>query len=142
MSTLYLETSAVLNWLLGQPRAAEVRRAIDSAKVVVTSVLTVTETERALVRAEQEGVLTGGDGQRLRGMLGRSGKSWMHMTVSEEVLARAGQRFPAEPVRTLDAIHLSTALAFTRAFSDLQVLSLDRRVAANAIALGIGQGTT
>ena len=127
---------------MGQPRAAEMRRAVDSATVVVTSVLTLTETERALVRAEQEEVLSGGDGQRLRGMLGRSGKSWMLMTVSDEVLARAGHRFPVEPVRTLDALHLATALAFTRAFPDLRLLSLDRRVADNANALGIGYGTT
>jgi len=42
-----------------------------------------------------------------------------------------------EPVRTLDAIHLATTLAFTRAFSDLEIVSFDRRLLENARALGI-----
>jgi hypothetical protein len=59
------------------------------------------------------------------------------MTVSDEVLRRAGRTFPVEPVRTLDAIHLATALEFTAVYPDLRVLSYDRRIRGNAEALGI-----
>lgn len=138
MSSLYLETSAVLNWLLGQARADEVRESVDAAEVIVTSALTFTETERALVRAENEGILRAADGQRLRGLLQRASAGWMRMMISEEILSRAGRHFPVEPVRTLDAVHLATALAFSKAFSDLRLLSLDRRLLDNARALGIG----
>lgn len=138
MSALYLETSAVLSWLLGQAHAGEVRTTVDAAEVVVTSVLTFAETERALVRAESEELVRAADGQRLRGLLQRASTGWMRMTISEEILARAGRPFPLEPVRTLDAIHLATALAFTRAFADLRLLSLDRRLLGNARALGLG----
>ncbi len=72
MSAVYLETSALLSWLLGQSRAGHVREALDAASVVLTSELTLTEAERALVRAEHEQLLTGGDGQRLRGLIQRS----------------------------------------------------------------------
>jgi predicted nucleic acid-binding protein len=137
VSSLYVETSAVLTWLLGETRADEVRVTVDSAEVVVTSSLTFTETERAVVRAESERLIRAADGQRLRGLLRRASSGWMRMTVSEDVLARAGRPFPVEPVRTLDAIHLATALAFTRAFSDLRLLSFDRRLLENARALGI-----
>ncbi len=137
MSSLYVETSAVLTWLLGETRADEVRVTVDSAEVVVTSSLTFTETERAVVRAESERLIRAADGQRLRGLLRRASSGWMRMTVSEDVLARAGRPFPVEPVRTLDAIHLATALAFTRAFSDLRLLSFDRRLLENSRALGI-----
>jgi hypothetical protein len=41
-------------------------------------------------------------------------------------------------VRTLDAIHLSTALLFAAAYPDLAVLTSDERVARNAEALGLG----
>jgi hypothetical protein len=41
-------------------------------------------------------------------------------------------------VRTLDAIHLATALAFTGGFHDVRVLSFDRRILDHAQALGIG----
>jgi predicted nucleic acid-binding protein len=138
VSSLYIETSAVLAWLLGQAHADDVRAKVDDAEVVMTSSLTFAETERAVVRAEHERLIRAADGQRLRGLLQRASAGWMRMTVSEEILARAGRTFPVEPVRTLDAIHLATALAFTKAFSDLQVLSLDRRLVDNARALGIG----
>lgn len=138
MSALYLETSALLNWLLGQAKADEVRAAVDASEVVVTSSLTFAETERALVRAEHEELVRAADGQRLRGLLQRASTGWTRMMISEEIFERAGRPFPVEPVRTLDAIHLATALAFTKAFADLRLLSLDRRLLDNAKALGLG----
>ena len=72
MKAVYLESSALLQWLLGQSGAVEVRRAVDLADVVLTSTLAVTEAERALLRAENESLLRGGDAQRLRGLLKRT----------------------------------------------------------------------
>jgi predicted nucleic acid-binding protein len=137
MSAIYLDSSALVHWLLGRSRASEVRRTVDHAEVVLTSMLTLTETERVLIRAESQGVLRGGDAQRLRGLVNRVQASWTRMTVSAEVLARAARAFPVEPVRTLDAIHLATALEFAAAFPDLRMLSFDQRVRDNAEALGI-----
>ena len=59
------------------------------------------------------------------------------MAVTSDVLARAGRAFPVEPVRTLDAIHLATALEFVATYPDLRILSFDERVRSNAEALGI-----
>jgi predicted nucleic acid-binding protein len=137
MSVVYLESSALLQWLLGQSGGAEVRRRVDQATVVLTSTITLTETERVLIRAESQGVLKGGDAQRLRGLLNRARKSWTRMAVSDDVLSRAARAFPVEPVRTLDAIHLATALEFATTFPDLRVLSFDRRLRDNTEALGI-----
>ena len=137
MKAVYLETSAVLRWLLGQSDADNIRRTADQADLVLTSMLTFTETERALLRAESEGALRGGDAQRLRGLLNRVQASWMRMAVSDSVLSRASRPFPIEPVRTPDAIHLATALEFTAVYPDLRVLSFDRRVRGNSESLGI-----
>lgn len=52
-------------------------------------------------------------------------------------MQRARADFPLEPVRTLDALHVSTALAFYEAFGELTMLSFDERVRANAAALGM-----
>ncbi|MBM3792162.1 MAG: type II toxin-antitoxin system VapC family toxin [Acidobacteria bacterium] len=60
------------------------------------------------------------------------------MEISEQVRERAARAFPAEPVRTLDALHLATALLFMRVYPDLRILTYDRRIADNAQALGIG----
>lgn len=137
MKVVYLETSAVLAWLFAEKRSAAVQKRVDAAEVVVTSSLTLAEAERALVRAEAGGLLRGGDGQRLRGTLELAAAGWMTMGVSGEVLRRAARPFPAEPIRTLDAIHLATALAFTMTFTSLEVLTFDSRVEKNATALGL-----
>lgn len=142
MIAVYLETSAVLAWLLGEKAADRVREAIDGAEAVVTSSLMSVETERAIVRAESNDLLRAGDGQRLRGAFQRAQARWARMAISEEVLSRASRPFPVEPVRTLDAIHLSTALIFAKVFPELRVLSFDRRILDNAEALGIGPTAT
>lgn len=138
MTTLYVETSAVLAWLLEEPTAAEVRESVDSAETVVTSELTWAEVERVVARGESSGSLRGADAQRLRGAVARQRSAWTSMAVSAAVLARTGRAFPMEPVRTLDALHLATALELTKAFPDLRILTFDRRIAENAAALGIG----
>jgi predicted nucleic acid-binding protein len=137
MTALYLETSALLAWLFGESGAGDVRAAVDAAEVVTTSSLTFTEADRALVRSEHAGGLKAAQAQTLRGLVQRARGGWMVMAVTEDVLERAGRVFPVEPIRTLDAVHLATALAFVPAFPDLKILSIDRRILANAGALGI-----
>ena len=138
MSAVYLETSALLAWLLGQSGAGEVCAGIDVADVVVTSVVTSVEAERVLTRVLAAGAMSEADGRRALGALVRARASWIVMELTADVAARAGASFPVEPVRTLDAVHLATALRFTEAFPSLEVSSLDRRVSENAKALGIG----
>jgi predicted nucleic acid-binding protein len=142
MKALYLETSAVLTWLLGEPRAAEVISIVHRAQNVATSILTIIETQRALVRAETHRLLSPADAQELLGLLARGQAAWHLMEISAEIQHLAGRKFPVEPVRTLDAIHLSTALVFLRAFPGLSLLSYDRRILENARALGINCAVT
>ena len=134
---LYLESSAVLAWLLGEPRGAAVRSAVDSAQTVVTSVVTLVESHRALVRAEHATQISAADRQRLKGLLARAQRGWVLMEVSAEVRARVEEPFPVEPLRTLDALHLATALLFARVYPDLEVISHDQRLVENARALGL-----
>lgn len=54
----------------------------------------------------------------------------------DEIVERSRRPFPVEPIRTLDAIHLASALVLRVAFPDLVVLSLDRRLRASAQELG------
>ena len=137
MGAVYLESSALLAWLLGESRADEVKQALDGAAAVVTSELTILETHRALLRAEGRSALTEGDAQRLRGLLRRVGESWIRVKLFDDVLARASRPFPVEPVRTFDALHLATALELTQSIPDLRILSFDERIVDNARALGL-----
>jgi predicted nucleic acid-binding protein len=137
LKALYLETSALLAWLLGEPSAAEAKMRVDTAQAVATSWLTLLEAERTLVRGETLGVLKAAEAEKLRGLLNRSKAGWLLMEISQEVRERAAQVFPLEPVRTLDAIHLATALIFMRVFPSLELLSFDSRILRNAESLGI-----
>lgn len=61
---------------------------------------------------------------------------WEILPLSAAICARARQPFPAEPVRTLDALHLASALAVQAADPSIALLSLDRRVREAARELG------
>jgi predicted nucleic acid-binding protein len=50
---------------------------------------------------------------------------------------RARQPFPGEPIRTLDAIHLASALLARTALVGLALLSLDDRVRKAGKKLGL-----
>jgi predicted nucleic acid-binding protein len=137
MSTIYLDSSALVAWMFGEARAAGVKQALDSASAVVTSELTIVESHRAVLRAERRSALMEGDAQRLRGLLRRISDSWIRIGLFDDVLARAARPFPVEPVGTLDALHLATALEFAQAFPDLRIVSFDDRILDNARALGL-----
>ena len=137
MKAVYLESSAVVAWLFGEITASDVVKAMDEAEMVVTSKLTIVETERAIHRAVALRLIKDASAQRIRGLLARERKKWITMGLTESVQARASSAFPIEPVKTLDAVHLATALAFSESFPDLTILAFDRRISENATALGL-----
>jgi predicted nucleic acid-binding protein len=137
MNVVYLETSAVLNWLFGEPAAGDVVDRMNRADVLLTSELTRIETVRSIRRASREGLITEDARDELIRLFGDQMSGWFRMNVDESVIDRATRDFPAEPVRSLDAIHLSTALEFRALYPDLYVLTSDKRIAGNCEALGM-----
>jgi predicted nucleic acid-binding protein len=133
---LYAESSAVLAWLFAEEAGEAVGEAFDQAEGVVASELTLVECERALLRARGLGLLSEIEAARRRAVLTAAAAHWMFLKLDREVLERARRRFPAEPLRTLDALHVASALAAQAAIHDLVLLSLDHRVRENALALG------
>ena len=75
----------------------------------VTSALTLAEAARAIVRARVSGRLTPAKERAAIQALRVFEKRCYVVSVTDSVLARAGQPFPFEPLRTLDAVHLATA---------------------------------
>jgi predicted nucleic acid-binding protein len=133
---VYAESSAVLAWLLGETSGVQVRRILSQAERVVSSSLTATECARAIARGRHERRLS--DQERLAALrlLDMAERSWDVHACSDRVLTRARGPFPIEPIRTLDAIHLATAVAFQEALGPLAMLSYDGRILSNAEALG------
>jgi predicted nucleic acid-binding protein len=134
--TLYAESSAVLAWLLGEPAGADARDALASADLVLTSELTLVECDRVLIRAVALGELSEVDAADRHADLNEAAVHWTILRPGAEVMSRARQRYPAEPVRTLDALHLASALLGRSAVSDTVVLSYDDAIRTNARALG------
>lgn len=133
---LYAESSAVLAWILGEPAGEEVRHALAGAEAVFTSVLTRVEVDRVLIRAQLAEHLRETDVADRRRVLARASRHWQLLRLSDEVLDRARRPFPGEPLRTLDALHLASALVARTAVPDLAVLSLDARVRRASSELG------
>jgi predicted nucleic acid-binding protein len=102
----------------------------------MTSALTLAEAHRALLRARLTGRLTEGQEQRAISGLETFARRCELIAVSDDVLARAGRRFPVEPVRTLDAIHLASVEFLGEPPQLVTIVTRDRRVADNARALG------
>jgi hypothetical protein len=69
-------------------------------------------------------------------VLARAAAGWAVLEMSRDVAERAERSFPVEPVRTLDALHLASALLLRQALPDLRLLSSDDCVRANGRRLG------
>jgi predicted nucleic acid-binding protein len=134
--TLYAETSAVLRWLFAEAGGETLRATLAAARKVTSSRLTLVETRRVVRRAEREGRITAAQCADVLAVLAQAASTWAILEVSEEVARRAEDGFPREPVRTLDAIHLASALFLRQSFPDLIVVTADDSVRANARLLG------
>jgi len=134
---LYVESSAVLAWLLDESTADEVRRLLASAEVILTSDLTLIECSRVLIRAVVLGELNEAEAADRRAHLANAAASWHVLHIASEIIDRAKQPFPEEPIRTLDALHLASALTARATVTTLKILSLDERVRKSAKKLGL-----
>jgi uncharacterized protein with PIN domain len=137
MNVIYAESSAVLAWLLDEPGQRAVVDALAGADQVVTSALTVIECSRALARARETKRVKPAEELAALRLLDQAAASWNVLDISDRVAERARGAFPHEPVRTLDAIHLATAMVFAEVLGSMRVLSLDDRVRENVSALGL-----
>jgi predicted nucleic acid-binding protein len=135
--TLYAESSAVLAWLLDESGSDGVRERLAKAELVIASDLTLIECDRVLIRAAVLGELTEADAAARRGHLTTAAAHWHLLRISGDIVDRARQPFPSEPIRTLDAIHLASAMVARSAVPGLELLSLDERIRTAAQQLGL-----
>ena len=103
---------------------------------VACSRLTLIESHRAVRRAVVLNDLVETSAADVRATLTQAAARWAVLEISLEVASRAEQAFPVEPVRTLDAIHLASALLLRHSVPDLVVVTTDDRIRTNALQLG------
>ena len=133
---VYAESSAVLAWLFDEREGQSVVDVLAVAETIVVSELTMVECRRVIHRALSSGGLTQRETTGLLAALGTASVHWMRSAITQEILDVASGRFSVEPVRTLDAIHLATAVRTRRAVPDLRILTVDQRIRNNGEAMG------
>ena len=135
---LYAESSAVLAWLLDEGRdGLDIQAMLADASTVAASDLTLIECDRVLARAAAIGEISEADAAERQARLNAASAHWAIFGIVEDVVERARRPFPLETLRTLDAIHLASALVARRAIPGLTILSLDARVRRAAHRMGI-----
>lgn len=103
---VYLDASAVLRVVLGQPGQL---RGFRSIEVAVTSVLAEVECLRTIDRLVLRRLLDPAEGSRRRAAVYDILEAVDRVDLTRAVVERASQPFPT-PLGTLDALHLATAL--------------------------------
>ena len=121
---VYLDSSAIVKLAAREPQSMALRRYLRRRRPLVSSALARTEVLRALLPAGAEAVARG------RSVLQRLDL----VRVNDRILNAAGELHPKD-LRSLDAIHLATALELGR---DLAVVvTYDERMTKGAKQLGI-----
>jgi predicted nucleic acid-binding protein len=135
--SLYADSSAVLAWLLDEEAGAFVRKTLSETETVLASDLTLIECDRVLHRAAALGELSEAEVADRRAHLAAAAAHWHVLRIGPEVVDRARQPFPGDPIRTLDAIHLASVVVARSALAGLDLLCLDDRLRRAARKLGL-----
>ena len=130
----YLDTSALLRLVLGEPEALEELR---SCEGLVSSELLAVESMRTLDRLRLRGVLSLEEAASRRALV----TEWLEavdlVLLQRPILARASEPSP-NPLGTLDALHLATALVWRDRMRQALVLAThDRDLALAGRSFGI-----
>lgn len=120
----YLDSSAIVKLVVAEAESAALVRHLRRRPVRISSALARTEVPRAVRAHGAEAV------ERAAAVLDRMDL----LALDDPLLADAG-RLDGEHLRSLDAIHLATALAFDGEVDEL--ITYDRRMADHAVSLGL-----
>ena len=114
--------------MLGEAVGSRVREVLRRAELVMASDLVLIECDRVLIRTVKLGEIDESTAADRRAHLNAAAAHWHLCRLSLDIVDRARRPFPSEPVRTLDAIHLASALAVRSTVPSVELLSLDDRI--------------
>ena len=120
--TIYLDSSAIVKLAVDEPESAALRRSLRRKHTLVTSALARTEVARAILYLGPDAVAIGLEVLTKLEII----------RINDRILRTAGTMLPAE-FRSLDAIHLATALELGEGL--VRLITYDDRMALAARAL-------
>ncbi len=133
----YVESSAILALLLTeQPIQDSIEPIFTTPQRTLTSVLTLIECQRTVFRAQAQRRLDSVEADSARFRLARFAEHCNIVQLDESVIARASESFGDDLIRTLDAIHVASAIIARRGLGPIEFVSLDHRVRAVAASSG------
>jgi predicted nucleic acid-binding protein len=129
---VYIETSVILRWTLGEPGALTDVNWVSA----FSSELLAVEVRRTFDRLRLTSAMPKRKLMQLRDGAERNLTRMTLFPLDQSVLKRAGEPFPT-PIKTLDAIHLATALFLNDAFGGIVLLTHDRQLGVAAKDCGL-----
>jgi predicted nucleic acid-binding protein len=130
---LYLDSSAMVKMYVPEAGSELVKARCGAADEILVSVLVRPETVAALTRLLRAGKLTQEQYDSAKQSLNAALEVATVIELSPSVVGKAVACLEAHPIRTLDAIHVASALENTPD----RFLSADKRQCATARAMGL-----
>jgi predicted nucleic acid-binding protein len=127
---LYVDTSAVLRATIESGTSPVVEEQISSARVLISSRLSLVESCRALLRLRALGAAPDdrlADAERDMAAIWGRCELW---NITRSVCETACEVARTRPLRALDAIHLATFVLARRQLEGLEMLTVDERLRA------------
>lgn len=118
---LYLDTSSLVKLYVEEPGSGDVRRLVEEAEIVGTSVVAYPEARAALARRRREQSLTATAHRRAKAALDADWPHVLALDVSGALARSAGDLADRHGLRGFDALHLASYLTFGREFPDEDV---------------------
>lgn len=113
--TLYLDTSSLVKLYVAEPGADAVRKLVDAAMVVATSMVAYTETRAALARRHRErAVLPAAFASAKKAFEGDWPK-YLTVDVTSSLCREAGEFAERYRLRAYDSVHLAAFAQIARA---------------------------
>lgn len=140
---IYLDTSWLVKLYVDEGDTEAVRRVVDADPTVLVSELAFVEFHAAVARRRRERSLAP---RAATTVVSRFRREWTdrgRIAVSHDVVARAAELVAAHPLRSLDALHLASALLVAKGAPEpLRFGAADSRLLAAARAEGLATLTT
>jgi predicted nucleic acid-binding protein len=110
----YLDTSSLVKLYVEEEGSPVIRKLVERAEVVATSVVAYAEAGAALARQRRVGGLTAAELDRAKNDFERDWPRYLTIVVSETVYRNAGDLAEKHRLRGFDSLHLASYLSLYR----------------------------
>ncbi len=112
--TLYLDTSSLVKLYVAEADSDVVRKLVDDATVVATSVVAYAETRAALAKLRREGQLTASRFVSAKREFEEQWPAYLTLDITDSLARAAGELAERYGLRGFDSVHLASFAEVTR----------------------------